>query len=193
MQTPAHPSDEALDALEAFIFSDAVSEDSLDLIGIHGFFCALNIRDNGLQNDEWLEIIFDGSPNWQDDTQKAALTQTLLDWKSSILSDLYNDRELEMPCELSLQAENNEEPELEIWAQAFMEAVFLQEEAWFQEGTANEEVIAELMLPIMLASNLFDEPEFAEIRQKSDLLEQMASEIPDILVDLYLLYNAPEK
>ena len=35
--------DEELDELEAFLFSDAVSEDALDLVGTHGYFCALNI------------------------------------------------------------------------------------------------------------------------------------------------------
>ncbi len=185
-------SDDELDRLETFIFSDVVSEDSLDLIGIHGFLCALNISPIPADEDEWMDILFDGKPNWLSTEQETEITSLLNRWKSSIYSDLSNDRELGMPCELTLETKN-EESELEIWAQAFMEGVFLNEDEWFSEGTDKEEVVAELMLPIMVISNLFDEKEFKEIRRNHVVTEQMANEIPDILVDLFLLYHAPEK
>ena len=185
-------SDDELDHLETFIFSDVVSEDSLDLIGIHGFLCALNISPVPANEEEWMDILFDGKPNWQSADQESEIIALLNRWKNSIYSDLSNDRELEMPCELTLETKN-EESELEIWAQAFMEGVFLNEDEWFSEGTDKEEVVAELMLPIMVVSNLFDEKEFKEIRRNRVVTEQMANEIPDILVDLFLLYHAPEK
>lgn len=189
----AHPSDDDLDRLENFIFSEAVSEDSLDLIGIHGFLCALNISPNEIDEAEWLELVFDGQPQWTSKEEEAEISSILIRWKQSIRSDLYNDRELGMPCELTLQGEKGEAPELEIWAQAFMEAVFLDEDAWFLEGTDQEESVAELMLPIMVSSSLFEESEFREMRSNKKLAEQMANEIPDLLVDLYLLFHAPEK
>jgi uncharacterized protein len=185
--------DDELDRLEAFIFSDVVSEDSLDLIGIHGFLCALNISPRETEQSEWLNVLFDGEPNWVNDQQRDDITSLLIRWKNTIRSDLYNDCELDMPCDLSLEPNENDDVELEIWAQAFMEGVFLNEEEWFSEGTDKEESVAELMLPIMVASNLFDEPEFTEIRENENLADQMVNEIPDILVDLYLLYHAPEK
>lgn len=185
-------SDDELDRLETFIFSDVVSEDSLDLIGIHGFLCALNISPVPAAEEEWMDVLFDGAPNWVSAEQEKEITSILNRWKSSIYSDLSNDSELGMPCELSLETKN-EESELEIWAQAFMEGVFLNEDEWFAEGTSKEEVVAELMLPIMVVSNLFDEKEFKEIRNNRAVTEQMANEIPDILVDLFLLFHAPEK
>lgn len=185
--------DDELDRLEAFIFSDVVSEDSLDLIGIHGFLCALNISPRETEQSEWLSVLFDGEPNWVNDQQRDDITSLLIRWKNTIRSDLYNDCELDMPCDLSLEPNETDDVELEIWAQAFMEGVFLNEEEWFSEGTDKEESVAELMLPIMVASNLFDEPEFTEIRDNENLADQMVNEIPDILVDLYLLYHAPEK
>ncbi|WP_028469185.1 YecA family protein [Neptunomonas japonica] len=185
-------SDDELDRLETFIFSDVVSEDSLDLIGIHGFLCALNISPAPASEEEWMDVLFDGVPKWTSAEQEKEITSTLNRWKSSIYSDLSNDSELGMPCELTLETKN-EESELEIWAQAFMEGVFLNEDEWFSEGTSKEETVAELMLPIMVVSNLFDEKEFKEIRKNSAVAEQMANEIPDILVDLFLLFHAPEK
>lgn len=185
-------SDDELDRLENFIFSDVVSEDSLDLIGIHGFLCALNISPVPAAEEDWMDVLFDGVPKWTSAEQEKEITSTLNRWKSSIYSDLSNDSELGMPCELTLETKN-EESELEIWAQAFMEGVFLNEDEWFSEGTSKEETVAELMLPIMVVSNLFDEKEFKEIRKNSAVAEQMANEIPDILVDLFLLFHAPEK
>jgi uncharacterized protein len=185
-------SDDELDRLETFIFSDVVSEDSLDLIGIHGFLCALNISPVYAAEEEWMEVLFDGVPKWTSAEQEKEITSTLNRWKNSIYSDLSNDSELGMPCELTLETKN-EESELEIWAQAFMEGVFLNEDEWFSEGTSKEETVAELMLPIMVVSNLFDEKEFKDIRKNSAVTEQMANEIPDILVDLFLLFHAPEK
>ncbi|MGY8869615.1 MAG: YecA/YgfB family protein [Pseudomonadales bacterium] len=185
-------SDDELDRLETFIFSDVVSEDSLDLIGIHGFLCALNISPVSAAEEEWMDVLFDGVPKWTSAEQEKEITSTLNRWKNSIYSDLSNDSELGMPCELTLETKN-EESELEIWAQAFMEGVFLNEDEWFSEGTSKEETVAELMLPIMVVSNLFDEKEFKDIRKNSAVTEQMANEIPDILVDLFLLFHAPEK
>ena len=185
-------SDDELDRLETFIFSDVVSEDSLDLIGIHGFLCALNISPVPAAEEEWMDVLFDGVPKWTSTEQEKEITSTLNRWKSSIYSDLSNDSELGMPCELTLETKN-EESELEIWAQAFMEGVFLNEDEWFSEGTSKEETVAELMLPIMVVSNLFDEKEFKDIRKNRAVTEQMANEIPDILVDLFLLFHAPEK
>ncbi|MBT3147411.1 YecA family protein [Neptunomonas phycophila] len=183
--------DDELDLLETFIFSESVSEDSLDLIGIHGFLSAISICPEPVPTEEWQEAIFDGEPNWSEPGQKDAISALLVRWKNEIHNSLYSDTELEMPCDLTLESDGDEEAELEIWAQAFMEGVFLREDAWFNED--KEEVTAELMLPIMVASNLFDEPEFTEIRNNKRLANQMANEIPDILVDLYLAFHAPEK
>lgn len=196
MPNPTHAAaltDAELDQLEQFIFSDAVSEDSLDLIGIHGFLCALNIGPEEIDEKEWLEVLFDGMPNWESADQAAQITHLLQRWKGTIHSDLYSDNELEMLCDLTLvPEEGEEEADLEVWAQAFMEGVFLREEQWFAEGSAKEEIIAELMLPIMVISGLFDDKEFRQMRNDKRISEQMAEQIPELLVDLYLQFHAPE-
>ncbi|RVU32569.1 MULTISPECIES: YecA family protein [Neptunomonas] len=191
MQNNQPLNDAELDALEAFIFSDAVSEDSLDLIGIHGFLCALSISPNPAPEAKWLDVVFDGQPAWKSDDQRAEVTGWLTRWKNAILVDINDQEELEMPCDLVLDRNGDEDPLLEIWAQAFMEGVFLNEEDWF--AAENEESVAELLLPIMVASDLFDEQEFKEIRRNRKVANQMANEIPDLLVDLYLVFHSPEK
>ena len=180
-----------LDQLEAFLFSSAVSEDSLDLIGTHGLLCALNISPTKVPEQEWLDLLFDSEPKWESAEQKELIIGLLRKLNFTIGQDLYNDQETLLPCELTLDIDEDEDgPELTIWAQSFMEGVFIREEDWF--GT-DEETVAGLLLPIMVASELFDDEEILEIRQDRALSEEMAEQIPELLVDLYLYYHSPEK
>ncbi len=195
MQNPlltAPLNDDELDELEAFMFSDAVSEDALDLIGTHGYFCALNISPAEISEKQRLQEIFDGKPDYQSEEQKQRITHLLNRLYSNIGSDLYNDNDMLMPCDLTLHETEGEDEvaELSLWAQAFMEGVFLKEDEWFNHQA--EEEVAELMLPIMIASDLFEEPEFTSMRDDQRLCDEMCRSIPDLLVDLYLLFHAPK-
>lgn len=180
-----------LDQLEAFLLSTAVSEDSLDLIGTHGFLCALNISPIKVPEQEWLDLLFDSEPKWESDAQKDEKIGLLRKLYFTIGQDLYNDQETLLPCELTLDVDEDEdEPELTVWAQSFMEGVFMREDDWFGN---DEETVAGLLLPIMVASELFDDSEIVEIREDRALSEEMAEQIPELLVDLYLYYHAPDK
>jgi uncharacterized protein len=182
-----------LDQLEAFLFSSAVSEDALDVIGTHGLLCAVNISPTKVPEQEWLDLLFDSEPNWESDAQKTEIIGLLRKLNHTIGHDLYNDQETLLPCELTLDTDEDDEEdttELTIWAQSFMEGVFMREEDWFGD---DEETVAGMLLPIMVASELFDDPEILEIRQDRALSEEMAEQIPELLVDLYLYYHAPDK
>lgn len=182
--------DAELDELEAFMFSDAVSEDALDLIGTHGYMCALNISPVKISEKQWLQELFDGTPEYSSDTEKARIEDLLKRLYFSIGSDLYNDQDMLMPCELTLETESDEEQaDLTTWSQSFMEAVFLKEDEWFNHQA--EEEVAELMLPIMITSELFEDPEFAKMREDQRLCDEMCRNIPELLIDLYLLFHAP--
>ena len=192
MQTPlltAPLNDDELDELEAFLFSDAVSEDALDLIGTHGYFCALNISPAEISEKQRLQEVFDGKPEFESEDQKERIVHLLNRLYKNIGSDLYNDQDMQMPCDLTLH-EDEDVAELTLWSQAFMEGVFLKEDDWFNHQA--EEEVAELMLPIMIASDLFEEPEFKKMRNDQRLCDEMCRSIPDLLVDLYLLFHAPK-
>ncbi len=187
--------DDELDRLEDFLFSDAVSEDSLDLIGIHGLFCALAIGPEPVPEQDWLRLVLDGEPRWASGAERSEITGLLKQWYQSIASDLYTDEEMDLPCDATLVLEDEDRESgiapLTLWAEAFMEGVFLHEELWF--APEREEQVAELMLPIMVASDLFEEDDILQIRNDKRLCEQMVAQIPDLLVDLYLVFHTPEK
>ena len=110
--------------------------------------------------------------------------------KARIARELASDEDLELPCELTL-GDEPDYSDLRSWCIGFMEGVFLREEAWFSN---DEELVSELLLPVMVASGLFaDQPEFAEIHEDEDMVEDMAEHIPQVLTQLFLLFNAPEE
>lgn len=184
--------DDELDQLEEFLYSDHVSEDSLDLIGAHGLFCALNISPNPLEESDLQTLLFDTEPKWASEDQKQAITALLNRLYAEIGANLYSDGEIELPCELSLDPEEDDDiSPLAWWSQAFMEGVFTQEDAWFNKGT--EQDVAEMLLPIMVASDLFDEDDINKIRNDEKLCAEMCGQIPELLIDLFLYFHAPEK
>lgn len=183
--------EEELDVLEAFLLSDSVPETALDLIGTHGLLCALNIAPKATPKAEWMGMIFDEQPNWESDTQRSSIEELLTKLDKTISNDLSSDQEVPLPFELTLEAEEDDETaDATLWAEGFMEGVFLNEALWFER---DEETVAGLLLPIMVASDLFDDPEIKDIRKDRSLSEEMCDQIPEVLIDLYLLYHAPDK
>ena len=73
------------------------------------------------------------------------------------------------------------------WCVGFMEGFFYQEETWFGKG---EDIAAELLLPIMALSGLFDSDEFQEIRRNEKILSQFEEIMPEQLVDIFLFYHS---
>jgi uncharacterized protein len=72
-----------------------------------------------------------------------------------------------------------------------MEGVFLREAAWFEDA---EDEVSELLLPIMAVSGLFDDqPEFSDIAQDRNMVDDMVEQIPELLTALFLLCNAPDE
>lgn len=183
--------EDELDDLEAFLLSDAVPETALDLIGAHGLLCALNIAPKPTPASEWMAMVFDGQPRWESDAQRATIEELLSKLDKTISNDLSSEEEVPLPLDLTLETESDDETaETTLWAEGFMEGVFLNEALWFER---DEETVAGLLLPIMVASELFDDPEIQDIRKDRSLSQEMCDQIPEVLVDLYLLYHAPEK
>ncbi len=102
------------------MFSDAVSEDALDLVGTHGYFCALNNQPSKIAEKQWLQELFDGIPDYSTEDQKARIEDLLRRFYFSIGSDLYNDQDMLLPCDLTLETEDDEDEQsaMTSWAQA---------------------------------------------------------------------------
>ena len=181
---------EQLERLQQFLDADDLHDEALDYLAGHGYLTALSISPVEVPEQEWMFELFAEEPQYADEAQKADIEGSLRDLKALIGRVLASDEELEPPCELTL----GDEPDLSdlrSWCVGFLEGVFLREEDWF---TQEEETVSELLLPIMVGSGLFeDQPEFAEIAQDEEMVQNMLDHIPDVLTQLYLLFHAPEE
>ncbi|MFC3607040.1 YecA/YgfB family protein [Stutzerimonas tarimensis] len=181
---------EQLARLQVFLDADDLHEEALDYIAAHGYLTALCICPDEVPEKEWIDALFAEPPRYRDDTERESIETTLAQLKAHIARQLASDEDMELPCDPDL-GEDPDDSELRGWCIGFMEGVFLREAVWFEEA---EEEVSELLLPIMVGSGLFDEqPEFADIAQDADLVDEMIQQIPEILTALYLLCHAPEE
>ena len=163
-------------------------EEPLNFHAVHGFMTALAICPVDLSEAERNEILFDGQVSLKEDDRKV-LNKALTDVARSIDRQFNEEEGFTLSCEEEL--DDPEDEALFDWCGGFMEGHFLNEKQWFVE---HEQEVCELLLPVMLASGLFDEePEFQEILNNEELTEDMTSQIPEVLMELYLLFNSPEE
>jgi len=182
-------SDETLDQLYDFLESEQVDPEALDVIGLHGFMVALAVCPEQVPTGEWLPVVFNGMPKFNDEVSESQV----LSWLEAMLADtrtvLYRGQTIELPFDAELEIDEQlEDSEISAWCAGFIEAMMLREDTWFAN---NEQDAAELLLPFMAISCLFPDEELDDIVSDLDTTNNMARQIPELLVDLYLLFHAP--
>ncbi|MEL0636824.1 MULTISPECIES: YecA family protein [Marinomonas] len=181
-----------LDTLEAFLESDRVHEECQNFVMAHGFLTALAICPITISEEQWLPVIFEDTPKFESEKEEKHILQLLSRLSLEIQKELESEDEFVIPCEIEMGSSAEELSELQEWTTGFMEGVFMTEKHWFD--SEKEEVIAELLLPIMVASDLFDDEEVVQIRQSEKLTKSCIDQIPDVITDLFLvLRTEPEK
>lgn len=181
---------EQLSRLQAFLDADELHEEALDYVAAHGYLTALSICPDPVPEREWIDALFSEPPHYRSDEERDDIEATLVQLQTHIARQLASDDDPEVPCELDLGADPDDS-DLRGWCIGFMEGVFLREAAWFDDA---EDEVSELLLPIMVASGLFEEQaEFAEIASDRDLVDSMVEQIPELLTALFLLCHAPEE
>ncbi|MGI9279169.1 MAG: YecA family protein [Endozoicomonas sp.] len=162
-------------------------EEGFTFDAIHGFYTARAIIPFELKVDERNDILF-GAPVKLSKEDSVQLEQAL-ELLSRAIDRQFNEEEgFELSCE---EFSDPDDEDLMDWCCGFVHAHIMTEKKWFQE---NEQEVSELLLPIILGSGLFDdEPEFEAILENDELTEDMCSQIPEVLMELYLLFNSPEE
>lgn len=175
----------SVEALKEFLESTAVPDECYDYIQLHGFLTALAICPEEIARDEWLPEVFAGEPDYDDEAEQQMIEATIEQMLNSIKRILYSGEILGLPVALNLGRQPEQSP-LCGWAIGFMEGVALRETTWFDE---HEEEIGDLMLPIMLASGLFDDPELDTITHDQKQMKVLLARIPNNLSEMYLLFR----
>ncbi|MGO2132431.1 MAG: YecA family protein [Halomonas sp.] len=181
--------DENLDELDGFLASERAGPDALDLIGSHGFLVALAVAPVEQSTGVWVAELFQGEPAFADATERDRILGLLDSLRTNAINVLEAGGLPELPFDLELDGLPPEETPTGDWCAGFMEGVFLNEAAWFEDS---EETAATLLLPFMLLSGLFDdEPDMAELAKDEQRLAELTAQLPELVLDLYLHFRVP--
>ncbi|APV34573.1 MULTISPECIES: YecA family protein [Acinetobacter] len=168
-----------LDLLSDYLDGDQ-NEYGLDFAATHGFLCAIAV---GPQFDRWLNELFEGNQK----SVPTAIIEQINIWLDQIRQNLANEEGIEFPFEIE---EADTESSLGDWSVGFVDAMFLNEDAWFTPE--HEEQLVDLTLPIMVFSGIDEEdPQMESFRRNGQLMDELAEEIPENLNELYLMYHTP--
>lgn len=177
-------SESAVDQIEELLFDEGLSEDTLDYFGLHGLVTSCVVGPIDLSNEQIINICFaeqdishlsEGISHLRDciEAIKLELREAISEGESIFLpfedeDVLYDDA-------------------LNSWCAGLVEGFLANEEAWF---SSNDEVVAELLLPYMALSGLFDNEDFAPILENKKLMLQLESVVAEQLTDVFLFYHS---
>ncbi len=161
--------------LEHF-FDQEAGEDCLTFSGAHGFITALSVGPQPLASSVWLPQLLGDEGDIP-----ARIAHLIQHWQQSVAAHCYHDDGLSLPCPL-----DPNDDDLIDWCSGFMEAVFLDEDRWHAK---EEDLIAELTLPMLVFSGLVDDVELQALQNNRKISRQMAERIPDLVAELYLHFH----
>ncbi len=173
--------------LSNYLNSESTSAGCLDYIACHGFMTAMAVRLDECKVKQLLRFIVDGEPSYQSSDEKHAIEHALEGLFLSLSRQLYLGEDLDLPHDCR-PAKLNQTNELTDWCFGFMEAVGAYEPQWFSSNFPIE-AVAELLLPISIFSEPHVEPGLAHLVQTDKARYQLATEIPENLQQLYLLFR----
>ena len=182
-------SEQQVEQLEDILFAEHLNEEALDYFGFHGLICANVVGPVEFDTSTLISIIFGDDGIKLSDTELALIKECIELIKSSLIENIDAGEDIFLPYSTEVDEDNDTHYDacLESWCGGFMEGFFHKEKAWFCKG---EDITAELLLPIMALSGLFESDEFQEIRRNEKLLTQFEEIMPEQLVDIFLFYHS---
>lgn len=185
--------DDTMDELFEFLDSEHVDPDALTLFGAHGFLVALAISPQPIASQVWIAELFNGEPEFANDEQREQVLNALEQLHQRARAVFEGGDAPELPFDLEvLPGVALLDTPVGEWCAGFMSAVFMHEDAWFE---AHEEDAAQLLLPFMALSELFEEEDedLAALARSPQDATRLARQLPELALDLYLLYRVPKE
>ncbi|ARU56280.1 putative metal-binding protein [Oleiphilus messinensis] len=173
-----------LNELDDFLFSEEVSDVTLDYFGLHGLLCALVAGPVNPKLTDVTHLIFGEFEEGQ--TAHTPIPERVLQLMQKLYQSIAAELQNENAVELPVDDEESFELSIRHWCAGFIEGFLAYEEKWIE---ADESKIADLLLPIMVLSELFEDEEFDDIRRNEDLVDQFTENLPDAVTDIYLHFH----
>jgi uncharacterized protein len=180
-------SEQEVTMLETILFDEAVEEDTLDYFGLHGLVCAFSVGPVSIKAEELIPVVFEHSADKLDQSALDTFERLVAKMLHELQDQLTASESLELPFMLEEDAYSDS---LKNWCTGFVEGFLFHEDIWFQNS---QEVVAELLLPVMALSGLFQDDDFEAIVNNNKLMMQFEEQIPELLTDLFLFFHASEQ
>ena len=166
-------------------------EDVMDYRSAHGFLTGLVVGPVVVDDSTALDYMTAGLTDASSPEAKEKALNSIRVIRAEIDRQLNSDDdELDIPAQVAANQSPMDSP-LADWCTGFIEAHFEHEEHWLD---SDEQAVVELLLPVMTISGVFsDEPDFRDISANQDLVEDMCEQLPDILVEMYLLFHSSDE
>lgn len=166
-------------------------EEVMDYCSAHGFLTAIVIGPVAVDDATALDYMTSGLANELKIDAKAQALASIQALRIEIDRQINSDEDdLDIPVQVAAGQSLTDSP-LADWCAGFVEAHLEHETFW---RVPHEQEVAELLLPVMIISGIFDdEPEFSDIIANSDLVENLYEQLPDSLLEMYLLFHSPDE
>lgn len=174
-----------IEALEDILFAEPWGDHALDFFGLHGVVCASVIGPVRLKFEDQFKLA-----TGADALPDSGVPEIFRHCVEHLARDMVQALDMGQALELPEPEDGDPMNALENWCAGFVDTFLDHEEAWLE--AASEEEVADLMLPMLTLSGVFDDEDFQKVRSDDKLAGRMAEAIPDSLTDLYLLFHAPE-
>lgn len=117
-----------IDELDAFLMSDQMPDDCMQICDMDGFLTAIAIGPDMVMPSEWLPYITGGQePEFETEKQAQAFFGGVMEWYNGILRTLSEAPEEYEPY---IYENMNGDPIFSDWAEGFLIGVSLRQEAW---------------------------------------------------------------
>lgn len=181
--------DTALARLDDYLASERLGEETPDVIGVHGYLVALAVAPRAIPPQQWIAELFEGEPPFDSEAERNDILGLMERLKSNAGAILERGGWIELPFDTELDEDGDTAAAIEDWCTGFMQGVFLDEAAWFGQDEAH---VAALLLPFMALSGLFEEePEIVELAGNDQQFAALATQLPELALDLYLHFRVP--
>jgi uncharacterized protein len=174
-----------IEALEDILFAEPWGDHALDFFGFHGVVCASVIGPVSLQAEDLFRLA-----TGADTLPDTGVPEIFSRCARQLGEDMAHALDMGQPLELPEPEDGDPMNALENWCAGFVDTFLEYEENWLE--AAAEEEVADLMVPMLTLSGLFEDEDFTKVRNDEKLSARMAEAIPDSLTDLYLLFHAPD-
>lgn len=173
-----------IEALEDILFAEPWGDDALDFFGLHGVVCASVVGPVPLAPEDQFRLA-----TGVETLPASGVPDVFRDCVNKLAESMRNALDMGQALELPEPEDGDPMNALENWCAGFVDTFLENEDQWLE---INEEDTANLMVPMMTLSGLFEDEDFLKVRESDKLTRQMADAIPEALTDLYLLYHAPD-